>query len=299
MIKYLIMDIDGSLTDGKIYMGPSGEAMKAFSVKDGYVINYILKPEGIIPIIITARNSSIVQHRCDELGIKEVHQGKTDKLSTLIEVVGEDNLRYCAYFGDDILDIKCMEPIKKAGGVVGCPADAVKKVKSLSDFICLNNAGEGALREFVEWLVQSKEEDRKLTQRIEEVLNYLKKVNIEDQNIGKRIDVNDDFFYSIQSYKTKPSEECRLESHRKYVDIQMMIKGEELIDLADIASLNLQEDYDDTKDIMFWEIPQRMARVKIKSGDYIILYPENAHRGAACEKESLDVLKIVGKVRIK
>ncbi len=299
MIKYLIMDVDGSLTDGKIYIGPTGETMKAFSVKDGYVINYILKPKGITPIIITARNSSIVQHRCDELGINEVYQGKIDKFSTLIEIVGEDNLEYCAYFGDDILDIKCMEPIKKAGGVVGCPADAVKKVKNLSDFVCLNKAGEGALREFVEWLVQSKEEDRNLNQRIEEALDYLKKVNIEGQNIGKRIDVNDDFFYSIQSYKTKSSKECRLESHRKYVDIQMMIKGEELIDLADIASLNLQEDYDDTKDIMFWEIPQRMARVKIKSGDYIILYPENAHRGAACEKESLDILKIVGKVRIK
>lgn len=47
MIKYLVMDVDGTLTDGKIYMGPTGEAMKAFSVKDGYVINYILKPNGI------------------------------------------------------------------------------------------------------------------------------------------------------------------------------------------------------------------------------------------------------------
>ena len=46
MIKYLIMDVDGTLTDGKIYMGPNGEAMKAFSIKDGYVVNYILKPAG-------------------------------------------------------------------------------------------------------------------------------------------------------------------------------------------------------------------------------------------------------------
>lgn len=59
MVKYLIMDIDGTLTDGKIYMGPGGEAMKAFSVKDGYVINFILKPAGIVPIVITARKSQI------------------------------------------------------------------------------------------------------------------------------------------------------------------------------------------------------------------------------------------------
>ena len=52
MIKYLIMDVDGTLTDGKIYMGPNGEAMKAFSIKDGYVVNYILKPAGIKPVII-------------------------------------------------------------------------------------------------------------------------------------------------------------------------------------------------------------------------------------------------------
>ena len=58
------MDVDGSLTDGKIYMGPQGEAFKAFSIKDGYVINYILKPAQIIPIILTARNSVIVQNRC-------------------------------------------------------------------------------------------------------------------------------------------------------------------------------------------------------------------------------------------
>ncbi len=61
MIKYLILDVDGTLTDGKIYMGSNGEAMKAFSIKDGYVSNFILKPVGIIPVIITARNSSIVR----------------------------------------------------------------------------------------------------------------------------------------------------------------------------------------------------------------------------------------------
>lgn len=56
---------------GKIYMGPHGETMKAFSIKDGYVINFILKPVNIKPVIITARTSSIVQNRCDELGITE------------------------------------------------------------------------------------------------------------------------------------------------------------------------------------------------------------------------------------
>lgn len=74
MIKYLIMDVDGSLIDGKICMGHNGEAMKAFSIKDGYAINSILKPNDTVPVILTARKSAIVQNRCEELGIKEVHQ---------------------------------------------------------------------------------------------------------------------------------------------------------------------------------------------------------------------------------
>ena len=83
MIQYLIMDVDGSITDGKIYMGANGEVMKAFSIKDGYVINYILKPHNIEPVVITARTSSIVQCRCEELHISKVYQGKLDKLKTL------------------------------------------------------------------------------------------------------------------------------------------------------------------------------------------------------------------------
>ena len=135
MVKYLIMDIDGTLTDGKIYMGPGGEAMKAFSVKDGYVINFILKPAGIVPIVITARKSQIVQNRCDELGIKEVYQGKLDKITMLKEIVGEENLGQCAYFGDDILDLECMYPINEAGGIAGCPADAIKEVKAAAGYV--------------------------------------------------------------------------------------------------------------------------------------------------------------------
>ena len=154
MIKYLIMDVDGSLTDGKIYMGSNGEIMKAFSIKDGYVFNYILRPNDIVPIILTARKSAIVQKRCEELGIKEVHQGKLNKLNSLKEIVGKENLCYCSYFGDDLIDLQCMKPIQDAGGIVGCPADAVQEIKAVADYICLAKAGDGALREFAEWLVK-------------------------------------------------------------------------------------------------------------------------------------------------
>jgi len=290
MIKYLIMDVDGTLTDGKIYMGPNGETMKSFSVKDGMVINCILKPMNIVPVIITARNSSIVQNRCDELGIKEVYQGKLNKLITLKEIVGEDGLGVCAYFGDDILDLKCMHPIKEAGGI--------EEVKAVADYVCINKAGEGALREFAEWLVSDRSNDNEIKDRIESAVKYLKKLKVSEADVGKRVDVNDNFYYSVQSYDTRPTEECKLESHRKYIDIQVMISGEESMDIADISRLTLKEEYNEEKDVMFWNIPTRMSKTTLLSGDCIVLYPETAHRGAQNIEETKHVLKIVGKVNI-
>lgn len=151
MIKYLVMDVDGTLTDGKIYMGDDGEVMKSFSIKDGYGIHDILIPAGIIPIIITGRTSKIVENRCSEIGIKQIHQGVSNKIEKLLSITSD--LFNVAYVGDDINDLPCMEQIKNAGGLVGCPADAVQKVKNIADFICTKNGGDGAVREFIEWLI--------------------------------------------------------------------------------------------------------------------------------------------------
>lgn len=298
MIKYLIMDVDGTLTDGKIYMGPNGEAMKAFSIKDGYVINYILKPAKIMPVIITARTSSIVQHRCDELGIKEVYQGKLDKLATLKEIVGENDLGNCAYFGDDVIDLKCMKPIKDAGGIVACPSDAVAEVKAIADYICISKAGEGALREFAEWLVSERNDETVIQNRVNDAVKFLKQLNVSEADEGKRVDVNENFHYSIQSYDTKPEEQCKLESHRKYIDIQIMVSGKESMDLVDISRLSIKEQYDDSMDVMFWNIPNRMSKTTLVAGDCIVLYPETAHRGAQNLDGTERVLKIVGKVKV-
>lgn len=156
-IKYLIMDVDGTLTDGKIYMGNAGEMFKAFCVKDGCGIHDLLIPNGIIPIIITGRESKIVENRCNEIGITEFYQGVSNKLDKLDEILRERQYSYCnvAYIGDDINDLACMQEVKEAGGVVGCPADAVDKVRVISDFISSKNGGEGAVREFIEWLLRN------------------------------------------------------------------------------------------------------------------------------------------------
>ena len=86
-IKILIMDVDGTLTDGSIYMGEYKEILKKFDVKDGYGIKNILPENGIIPVIITGRNSDILQNRCKELGIKDVIQGCSDKKNELEKII--------------------------------------------------------------------------------------------------------------------------------------------------------------------------------------------------------------------
>lgn len=154
MTHYLVIDVDGTLTDGKIYMGSAGELMKAFNVKDGCGIHDILVPTGITPVIITGRKSDIVLNRCKEIGIEEVHQRISNKLEKLLEVVGgEEELEYVAYIGDDINDLSCMQAVKSAGGFIGCPADAVEKVKSIADFVAEHNGGDGAVRDFIEWII--------------------------------------------------------------------------------------------------------------------------------------------------
>lgn len=145
------MDVDGTLTDGKIYMGNHGEAFKAFNIKDGCGIHDIAIPHGITPIIITGRESDIVSNRCKELGITNVFQGISNKIDKLKEIVPD--LSTVAYIGDDINDLRCMEEVIKAQGVVACPADAVRDVMNIAHFVSSKNGGDGAVREFIEWCV--------------------------------------------------------------------------------------------------------------------------------------------------
>ena len=149
-IKILVMDVDGTLTDGKIYVGDHGEVFKAFHVRDGYrLIN--MEKYNIIPVIITGRKSEILAKRAAELRIEEVHQGVEDKLLILDEIISRYQLTYenVAYIGDDINDIDCM----KACYLKACPADAMDEVIGVVDYVCKSNGGNGAVREFIDLIV--------------------------------------------------------------------------------------------------------------------------------------------------
>ena len=152
-IRCLILDVDGTLTDGKVNISDSGELFKSFDIKDGYAIKNILTQFGILPVVITARTSNITQIRCEELNIAHCYQGVADKLAFVEnQLLQELNLTLdnIAYVGDDLPDLPCM----KQCAVKGCPADAVKEVKELCDFISVKTGGNGAVREFVEWMIQ-------------------------------------------------------------------------------------------------------------------------------------------------
>ncbi len=153
-VKLLIMDVDGTLTDGKIYMGNQGEMMKAFSVKDGYAISTLLPQAGIKPVILTGRSSDIVIMRAKELGIQYVIQGSKDKIEDLKSILEKEAIDWTetAYIGDDLNDFGCMSK----AGVKGCPCDAAKEIREIADFISSKAGGDGAVREFIEWIIQNK-----------------------------------------------------------------------------------------------------------------------------------------------
>lgn len=157
-IKALAMDVDGTMTDGSIYISEHGEAMKRFDVKDGLGISLLVNA-GIQVAVITGRQSKIVLERARELKISEVIQGaayKGQAMEGLAEKQGI-SLEEIAYIGDDLNDLPAFE----AAGCAFCPADAAKEVKERCHVVLEHNGGFGAVREAAEIILkaQGKYED--------------------------------------------------------------------------------------------------------------------------------------------
>lgn len=162
MIKFLVLDVDGTLTDGKIYMSNNGELFKAFDVKDGCGIKELLPSKKIIPIIITGRTSKLLELRCKEINIVELHQGVNNKLDELNKIINMYNkstnenvsLKNVAYVGDDLPDLACITKINDEGGFTAAPNDAVSQIKSNVKYVASKNGGSGAVREIIDYIIE-------------------------------------------------------------------------------------------------------------------------------------------------
>ena len=151
MIKLILLDVDGTLTDGGIYRGNNGEEFKKFNVKDGYAIANVPKL-GINFGIITGRESELVKKRAKELKIKYLYQGISEKTVILKEIMEKLNLKKeeIAYMGDDLNDINIMKKV----GFCGTTLDGAKEVKAIANFVATKNGGDGAVREFIEAILK-------------------------------------------------------------------------------------------------------------------------------------------------
>lgn len=109
----------------------------------------------------------------------------------------------------------------------------------------------------------------------------------------------DELFYIVQHYTTKPLDQGRFESHRKYIDIQALLAGEELLAYAPTKGLEVVEPYDESKDIMFYRVGALTARLRLEPGLFCLLYPHDAHLPSCQLACPAEVHKVVFKIRYK
>ena len=142
-IKLIVLDVDGTLTDGGIYYDSQGNEMKRFDVKDGLGIKVGIAA-GLEFAVITGRESPMVVRRVNELGIQHLLSGVQVKFPALKQLMEELQLSpdEVCYIGDDLNDLECMGFV----GMAACPADASEEIKAISHFISDHNGGHGAVK---------------------------------------------------------------------------------------------------------------------------------------------------------
>lgn len=147
----MIFDVDGVLTDGRLYYTDSGTEMKAFSTLDGHGIRMLMS-SGIGIAIITGRRSEVVSHRARDLGISHVLQGVAEKGSAFIGLAASLGVapESCGYMGDDLVDL----PVLTRCGFAATTREAPEIVKRHAHFISTQPAGAGAVRELCEMILK-------------------------------------------------------------------------------------------------------------------------------------------------
>lgn len=152
LIKLIIFDVDGIMSDGRIVYSSNGEELKFFHVQDGLGIKLVQKA-GIQTAIITGRSSTLLKKRADELGIQNLIQGRDDKLSATKELLSKLNIsaEAAAYMGDDLPDLAAIQYV----GLGLSVSDASEYVTTHADFVTIAKGGHGAVREACEFILSA------------------------------------------------------------------------------------------------------------------------------------------------
>jgi 3-deoxy-D-manno-octulosonate 8-phosphate phosphatase (KDO 8-P phosphatase) len=159
-VRLLVLDVDGVLTDGSLFLGDAGEQYKAFNSRDGHGIR-MAQDGGLQVAVLTGRSSGVVAHRMRDLGVRHIVQGRRDKGLALEELLARTGVtpEQAAFMGDDVVDLPAMRRV----GLGIAVADAHPLVVERSDWQTRAPGGRGAVREVCEDLLRAQ-------QRLDEVL---------------------------------------------------------------------------------------------------------------------------------
>jgi 3-deoxy-D-manno-octulosonate 8-phosphate phosphatase (KDO 8-P phosphatase) len=151
-IRYLVLDVDGILTDGLLYVADDGTAMKRFSILDGAGLVYWQRA-GLKVALISGHAFEGVVHRFRALGIEEIHVGVKEKLATFLDVLGRHGLdpKEVAVMGDDLMDLSLL----KRAGFAATVSTAHDECKRIAHYIAQRPAGQGAVREVIELILRA------------------------------------------------------------------------------------------------------------------------------------------------
>jgi 3-deoxy-D-manno-octulosonate 8-phosphate phosphatase (KDO 8-P phosphatase) len=151
-LKLLILDVDGVLTDGRLFFDNNGEEYKCFHARDGHGIK-LLRQTGVEVAVISGRKSNSVSLRMKSLGVEHVYQGHENKIAALAEIMKKTSLKpeQVAHIGDDLLDL----PVMTRVGLSIAVSDANDAVKDYADWCTKTAGGQGAVREVCDFIMQS------------------------------------------------------------------------------------------------------------------------------------------------
>ena len=153
LIKLVITDVDGVLTDGGMYYSDKGDVMKRFHTRDGMGVT-LLKNQKIPTIIITKEKTKIVKQWSKKMSITHLYDGIQQKHSLLKKITQnyKINPKNIAFIGDDVNDIELLKHV----GLSATPNDGIMETKKISDYICKNSGGHGAFRELADLILNSR-----------------------------------------------------------------------------------------------------------------------------------------------